>query len=157
MRKLVTILIKVLKMRVCSEKRNIASEENDNETNIEEKETEDQDFLICVKSEKVYGFFLSYLLLVLLSNSNNYTKKLVIMFCMILPASLIFFELDLLRRDTPAFNSARMEYKVVDFLAFRFSQMDSKPMDRMETVGRRKVSSATISRRRLFSADKFLS
>ena len=29
--------------------------ENDNETNIEEKETEDQDFLICVKSEKVYG------------------------------------------------------------------------------------------------------
>ena len=55
MRKLVTILIKVLKTRVCSEKRNIASEENDNETNIEEKETEDQDFLICVKSEKVYG------------------------------------------------------------------------------------------------------
>ena len=36
-------------------KRNIASEENYNETNIEEKETEDQDFLICVKSEKVYG------------------------------------------------------------------------------------------------------
>ena len=55
MRKLVTILIKVLKTRVCVEKRNIASEENDNETNIEEKETEDQDFLICVKSEKVYG------------------------------------------------------------------------------------------------------
>ena len=55
MKKLVTILIKVLKMRVCSEKRNIASEENDNETNIEEKETEDQDFLICVISEKVYG------------------------------------------------------------------------------------------------------
>ena len=55
MRKLVTILIKVMKTRVCSEKRNIASEENDNETNIEEKETEDQDFLICVKSEKVYG------------------------------------------------------------------------------------------------------
>ena len=44
MRKLVAILIKVMKMRVCSEKRNIAS---DNETNIEEKETEDQDFLIC--------------------------------------------------------------------------------------------------------------
>ena len=103
------------------------------------------------------NFFLSYFLLVLLSNSNNYTKKLVIMFCMILPASLIFFELDLLRRDTPASSSARMEYKVVDFLAFRFSQMDSKPIDRMETVGRRKVSSATISRRRLFSADKFLS
>ena len=55
MRKLMTILIKVLKRRVCREKRNIASEENDNETNIEEKETEDQDFLICVKSEKVYG------------------------------------------------------------------------------------------------------
>ena len=55
MRKLVTILIKVLKMRVCSEKRNIASEENDNETNIKENENEDQDFLICVKSEKVYG------------------------------------------------------------------------------------------------------
>ena len=55
MRKLVTILIKVMKTRVCSEKRNIASEENDNETNIEEKETEDQNFLICVKSEKVYG------------------------------------------------------------------------------------------------------
>ena len=55
MRKLVTILIKVMKTRVYSEKRNIASEQNDNETNIEEKETEDQDFLICVKSEKVYG------------------------------------------------------------------------------------------------------
>ena len=40
-------MIKVLKMRVCSEKRNIAPEENDNDTNIEEKETEDQDFLIC--------------------------------------------------------------------------------------------------------------
>ena len=53
MRKLVTILIKVLKTRVCSEKRNIASEENDNETNIEEKETEDQDFLICVKSLRI--------------------------------------------------------------------------------------------------------
>ena len=37
MRKLVTILIKVLKRRVCSGKRNIASEENDNKTNIEEK------------------------------------------------------------------------------------------------------------------------
>ena len=55
MRKLVTILIKVLKNRVFSEKRNIASEENDNETNIKENENEDQDFLICVKSEKVYG------------------------------------------------------------------------------------------------------
>ena len=55
MRKLVISSIKVLKMRVCSEKRNIASQENDNETNIEEKENEDQDFLICVKSEKVYG------------------------------------------------------------------------------------------------------
>ena len=55
MRKLVTILIKVLKMRVCSEKRNIASEENDNETNIKENENEDHAFLICVKSEKVYG------------------------------------------------------------------------------------------------------
>ena len=30
------------------------SEENDNETNIEAKENDDQDFLICVKSEKVY-------------------------------------------------------------------------------------------------------
>ena len=46
MRKLVTIMIKVLKSRVCSEKRNIASEENDNETNIE-------DFLICVKSLRI--------------------------------------------------------------------------------------------------------
>ena len=55
MRKLVTISIKVLKIRVFSEKRNIASEENDNETNIKENENEDQDFLICVKSEKVYG------------------------------------------------------------------------------------------------------
>ena len=50
MRKLVTISIKVMKIRGFSEKRNIASEENDNETNI--KENEDQDFLICVKSEK---------------------------------------------------------------------------------------------------------
>ena len=57
MRKLVTILInvKVLKIWVFSEKRNIASEENDNKTNIKENENEDQDFLICVKSEKVYG------------------------------------------------------------------------------------------------------
>ena len=38
-----------------SEKRNIASEENDNETNIKENENEDQDFLICVKSENIYG------------------------------------------------------------------------------------------------------
>ena len=31
------------------------SEEDGNETNIEEKENEDQDFLICVKSGIVYG------------------------------------------------------------------------------------------------------
>ena len=36
-------------------KKNIASEENNNETNIKENEKEDQDFLICVKSEKDYG------------------------------------------------------------------------------------------------------
>ena len=52
MRKLVTISIKILKMRDSSEKE--TSEENDDETNIEEKENEDQDFLICVESEKVY-------------------------------------------------------------------------------------------------------
>ena len=39
-------------MRDSSEKE--TSEENDDETNIEEKENEDQDFLICVESEKVY-------------------------------------------------------------------------------------------------------
>ena len=55
MRKLVTISIKVMKIRDFSEKRNIVSEKNDNETNIKENENEDQDFLICVKSEKVYG------------------------------------------------------------------------------------------------------
>ena len=49
MRKLVTISIKILKMRDSSEKE--TSEENDD---IEEKENEDQDFLICVESEKVY-------------------------------------------------------------------------------------------------------
>ena len=31
------------------------SEEDVDETNIEEKENEDEDFLICVKSNKVYG------------------------------------------------------------------------------------------------------
>ena len=46
-----TISIKVLKMKVNSEKE--TSEENDDEPNIEEKE--DQDFLICFASEKVYG------------------------------------------------------------------------------------------------------
>ena len=46
-----TISIKVLKMKVSSEKE--TSEENYDEPNIEEKE--DQDFLICFASEKVYG------------------------------------------------------------------------------------------------------
>ena len=40
-------------MKVSSEKE--TSEENDDEPNIEEKENEDQDFLICFASEKVYG------------------------------------------------------------------------------------------------------
>ena len=31
------------------------SEEDVDETNIEEKENEDEDFLICVKINKVYG------------------------------------------------------------------------------------------------------
>ena len=52
MRKLATISITILKMRDSSEKE--TSEENDDETNIGEKENEDQDFLICVESEKVY-------------------------------------------------------------------------------------------------------
>ena len=46
MKKLVTISIKVLKMRVSREKRRRKKEENDDETNIEGKENEYQDFLI---------------------------------------------------------------------------------------------------------------
>ena len=60
MRKLVTISIKVLKIRGFIEKRNIASEENDNETNIKENENEDQDFLICVKVRKFTDQFGKY-------------------------------------------------------------------------------------------------
>ena len=45
-------------MKVSSEKE--TSEENDDEPKIEEKENEDQDLLICVKSEKFTDQFGKY-------------------------------------------------------------------------------------------------
>ena len=71
---------------------------------------------------------------------------------MISPASLILLELDLLLRDTDASNSDRIEKREVDFLDFLFSQMKLKPVERMLTVGKRKVSSGLSSRHRDFSS-----
>ena len=49
--------------------------------------------------------------------------------------------------DTDASNSDLIEKGEVDFLDFLFSQIKCKPVERMLTVGRRKVSSGFSSKR----------
>ena len=83
-------------------------------------------------------------------------KKLFIIFCMMLPSSLILLELDFLLRETAASNSERMEYRVVLFLVFLFPQMISNPVVRIVTIGRRKGSSASISKHKDFFSVQFL-
>ena len=74
------------------------------------------------------------------------------MFCIILAASLTLLSLDLLLIEMEDSNSALMVNRVVLFLSFLFSHINSKPVAKIETDASMKGSSEVNSSLRALSS-----